>query len=110
MRAPTSVRLWATRAVPPARSHWGLIEACGRFSTSFPPTPHRCMSWGPDSSGVNGVYLSKDVIKCAGGAIKQAVTKVWGGQQGGGVAGWAGQMAEVQAGGGRGGMLSGAPR
>eukprot|EP00798_Chlamydomonas_sp_ICE-L_P032110 gene32110-16627_t len=34
------------------------------------------MSWGPDTSGVNGVYLGKDVIDCAGAAIEEAVTKI----------------------------------
>ena len=34
------------------------------------------MSWGPDGSGVNGVYLGKNVVTCAGGAIEAVVRQV----------------------------------
>ena len=34
------------------------------------------MSWGPDKQGINGVYLGKNVIECAGAAIKAVVTQV----------------------------------
>ena len=38
------------------------------------------MSWGPDVDGVNGVYLGKNVVTCAGAAIAKAVKQVpgWG--------------------------------
>ena len=36
----------------------------------------RCMSWGPDGAGVNGVYLGKNVVKCAGGAIEDVMRQV----------------------------------
>lgn len=34
------------------------------------------MSWGPDKDGVNGVYLGKNVITCAGTAIEAAIRLV----------------------------------
>ncbi|GAX73324.1 hypothetical protein CEUSTIGMA_g778.t1 [Chlamydomonas eustigma] len=32
-----------------------------------------CMSWGPDGDGVNGVYLGKNLVACAGAAIESAI-------------------------------------
>ena len=34
------------------------------------------MSWGPDSYGVNGVHLGKEVPTCAGAAITAACTAI----------------------------------
>eukprot|EP00955_Chlamydomonas_euryale_P070785 360861-Chlamydomonas_euryale.AAC.9 len=34
------------------------------------------MSWGPDKNGVDGVFLGKNVVACAGSAIEDVVTQV----------------------------------
>jgi hypothetical protein len=34
------------------------------------------MSWGPDGDGVNGVYLGKNVVTCAGAAIEDVMRQV----------------------------------
>lgn len=47
------------------------------------------MSWGPDAKGINGVYLGKNVIKCAGAVVTETLVKASaGGREGGG--GWGG--------------------
>ena len=43
---------------------------------SVVPLPFRCMSWGPDCDGVNGVYLGKNVVTCAGAAIATVIRQV----------------------------------
>lgn len=34
------------------------------------------MGWGPDSSGINGVFLGKDVVKHAGTAMEMCVRNI----------------------------------
>lgn len=36
----------------------------------------RCMSWGPDPDGVNGVYLGKNVVTCAADALEKCLQVV----------------------------------
>ncbi|GBF88512.1 hypothetical protein Rsub_01227 [Raphidocelis subcapitata] len=43
--------------------------------TSYPP-PNRCISWGPDDDGINGVYLGKDVPQEAGKMLQAVIAKV----------------------------------
>jgi hypothetical protein len=34
------------------------------------------MSWGPDSTGINGVYLGKNVVTEAGRALEKCMRRV----------------------------------
>eukprot|EP00775_Hariotina_reticulata_P006451 gene6451-6680_t len=41
-----------------------------RVHTGQSDESYNCMSWGPDPDGVNGVYLGKNVVTCAAGALQ----------------------------------------
>ena len=34
------------------------------------------MSWGPDKQGINGVYLGKELIRCAALAVEDVIEQV----------------------------------
>jgi hypothetical protein len=40
--------------------------------------PDRCISWGPDEDGINGVFLGKDVPVEAGKMLQAVIAKVRG--------------------------------
>lgn len=52
------------------------LVATTRVHTGADDSAYNCMSWGPDSAGVNGVYLGKDVVSSASKAIKWALTDI----------------------------------
>lgn len=37
------------------------LSHCVRIHTGQDDAAYRCISWGPDPEGVNGVFLGKDV-------------------------------------------------
>lgn len=37
---------------------------------------YRCISYSPDSEGINGVYLGKDVVAEAGKGLEKAITQI----------------------------------
>jgi hypothetical protein len=53
-----------------------LLVQPGSLWLAASSPPPRCMSWGPDPDGVNGVYLGKNVTSEAAKALKMALTAV----------------------------------
>ncbi|KAF8069577.1 KCS2 [Scenedesmus sp. PABB004] len=58
-----------------AAAKYALV-ANSRVHTGQDDASYGCMSWGPDPDGVNGVYLGKNVVACAGAALDACLRAV----------------------------------
>jgi hypothetical protein len=64
------------RARPTAGARRGFPPGTGPPPPARPPRPTptpRCIAWGPDEAGINGVYLGKDVPVQAGKMLEAVI-------------------------------------
>ncbi|KAF5830397.1 FAE1/Type III polyketide synthase-like protein-domain-containing protein [Dunaliella salina] len=58
-----------------SRAKYELVAA-SRIHLGADDEAYGCMSWGPDSIGINGVHLGKEVVTSAGATVTAAVTAI----------------------------------